>query len=439
MSGLAARRLAVTLIEAVLNKGSTLDEVLHTTLSETGPTQLEPRDRAFARLLAATVLRRLGTLETVLGKFLDKPLPNDARRAQIILLVAAAQVLLLGTPPHAAINLAVEHCRRDRLARRFDKLANAVLRRVAQDGPSILSDLDTLRLDIPDWLWRRWSATYGESVARQIADTSLREAALDISAAADTADWAQRLGGHLLPTGSIRLTSAGRIEDLPGYAAGAWWVQDAAAALPARLLGNVDGARIADLCAAPGGKTAQLAAAGALVTSVDASSHRLAVLRRNLARLRLTDSVAVVQAKIETWSSDAPFDAVLLDAPCTATGTLRRHPDILRLKQTEDVVRLATLQARLLARAAALVRPGGTLVYCTCSLEPEECEQQIEGLLATTEALKRVPVRANEIGGLDVCISPAGDLRTLPVHLALNPPQMPGMDGFFAARLKRLR
>ena len=427
------------MIEAVLGKGTTLDEALVQALSGASPTQLEPRDRAFARLLAATVLRRLGSLEQVLGTFLEKPLPKDAQRARAILLVASAQLLVLGTPPHAAINLAVEHCRRDRLARHFDKLANAVLRRVAGEGQAVLARRDTLRLDIPDWLWRRWSATYGEAVARHIAEASLREAALDVSVKSDAAGWAQRLGGHLLPTGSVRLASAGRVEDLPGYDDGAWWVQDAAAALPARLLGTVAGARVADLCAAPGGKAAQLAAAGARVTAVDASSHRLTVLRQNLARLKLADSVNVVQADIETWSPRERFDAVLLDAPCTATGTLRRHPDILRLKHTEDVARLAKLQTRLLARAADLVRPGGVLVYCTCSLEPEECERQIEHLLATTPGLAREAIRAEEIGGLDACISPAGDLRTLPFHLALEPPQMAGMDGFFAARLKRLR
>ena len=418
----------------MLGKGTTLDEAL----SDTDPSTMEPRDRAFARLLATTVLRRFGTLDAVLSKFLEKPLPKDAQRARAILLIASAQLLLLGTPPHAAINLAVEHCRRDRLARRFDKLANAVLRRVASKGPAILAGLDTPRTDIPEWLWRRWSATYGKATTQRLAEASLREAALDISVKDDPAGWAEKLGGHLLPTGSIRLAHAGRIEALPGYDDGAWWVQDAAAALPARLLGKVESLAIADLCAAPGGKTAQLAAAGARVTAVDSSSHRLSVLQGNLARLRLGDSVSVVQADLETWTPTGQFDAVMLDAPCTATGTLRRHPDILHLKRTEDVARLAALQTRLLARAAGLVRPGGTLVYCTCSLEPEECEQQIERLLATKQGLTREPIRAEEIGGLDACITSAGDLRTLPFHLALEPPQIAGMDGFYAARLRRL-
>jgi len=433
LAGLPARRHAVALIEAVLDRGSTLEEALNAA----DPVQLEARDRAFARLLAATVLRRLGTLEAVLGTFISKPLPKEARRARLILLVASAQLLMLDTPAHAAINLAVEHCRRDRQARRFDKLANAVLRRVAGEGPAIVARLDSRHADIPAWLRQCWGARYGEATALSIAEASLREAPLDITVKADGAGWAHKLGGYLLQTGSIRLPLAGRIEDLPGYVDGAWWVQDAAAALPARLLGNVEGVSVADLCAAPGGKTAQLATAGARVTAVDASSRRLDVLQSNLSRLGLAHSVNIVQADIETWSPGERFDAVLLDAPCTATGTLRRHPDILRLKQAEDVARLALLQGRLLSRAAALLKPGGSLVYCTCSLEPEECEHQVERLLAAAPGLKRETVRAEEIGGLEMCISDAGDLRTLPFHLALEGPQVGGMDGFFAARLTR--
>jgi 16S rRNA (cytosine967-C5)-methyltransferase len=431
---LPARLLAVSLIEAVLSKGSTLDEAL----SNASSPPLEARDRAFARLLAATVLRHLGTLDAVLGKFLEKPLPKDAQRARVILLVAASQLLLLGTPPHAATNLAVEHCRRDRLARRFDKLVNAVLRRVSREGPAILAELDTVRRDIPEWLWRRWSATYGEVTARRIAEASLCEAALDISVKSNAEGWAEMLSGRLLPTGSIRIAHVGRIEELPGYDDGAWWVQDAAAALPAKLLDPMAGKSVVDLCAAPGGKTAQLAAAGARVTAVDISGHRLAILRQNLARLKLADAVHLVQADVETWTPAESFDAVLLDAPCTATGTLRRHPDILRLKSAQDVGRLAELQRRLLARATDLLGPGGTLVYCTCSLEPEEGEQQVDRLLAANLNLARVPVRPEEIGGLAACMSSAGDLRTLPFQLALELPQIGGMDGFFAARVRRL-
>jgi 16S rRNA (cytosine967-C5)-methyltransferase len=354
----------------------------------------------------------------------------------MILAAATAQLLLLGTPPHAVINLAVEQCRRDRLARRFDKLANAVLRRAASDGPAILASADTLRLDVPDWLWRRWMHAYGEITARLIAEASLREAPLDVSVKSDPSTWAGRLGGHLLPTGGVRLEPVSRVDELSGYAEGEWWVQDAAASLPARLLGDVGGLAVADLCAAPGGKTAELAAAGAHVTAVDASERRLGTLSANLKRLRLEDRVRVVCANVEAWEPAERFDAVLLDAPCTATGTIRRHPDILRLRGEDDVRRLAALQARLLARAAHFLKPGGTFVYSTCSLEPEEGQDQIERLLATTSSFSRIPIVPNEVANQQQWLTPSGDLRTLPHQLALDRPELSGLDGFYAARLK---
>jgi 16S rRNA (cytosine967-C5)-methyltransferase len=298
-----------------------------------------------------------------------------------------------------------------------------------------LSRQDRVRLNVPEWLWRRWATTYGEDVARRIAEASLKEAPLDISAKADAQAWAERLGGRLLPTGSIRLAPGGRIEDPPGYAEGAWWVQDAAAALVTRVAGDVTGKAVADLCAAPGGKTASLAAAGAKVTAVDASASRLSRLRENLQRLHL--AAEVVEADAATWSPGRTFDVVILDAPCTATGTIRRHPDILRLKEPNDIARMADLQRNMLAHAATLVAPGGTLVYSTCSLEPEEGAAQIEVFLAEhRQDFARVAITAQELGGETDWITPAGDLRTLPFHMALEPRELAGMDGFYVARLR---
>jgi 16S rRNA (cytosine967-C5)-methyltransferase len=244
------------------------------------------------------------------------------------------------------------------------------------------------------------------------------------------------LGGIVLPTGSIRRAAGGRVADLPGYADGDWWVQDAASALPARLFGPLKGLAVADLCAAPGGKTAMLAAAGARVTAVDVSPERLDRMRENLPRLKL--AAELVAADVTTWSPERDFDALLLDAPCTATGTLRRHPDILRLKRPSDLDKLAGLQARLLRAAAELVRPEGLLVYCTCSLEPAEGEDQIARFLATREGFARVPIAPAEIGGEADWITAAGDLRTLPFHLQLPDPALSGLDGFYVARLRRL-
>jgi len=251
----------------------------------------------------------------------------------------------------------------------------------------------------------------------------------------DPQRWAGALGGRVLPTGSVRAIVHGPVPQLPGYAEGAWWVQDAAAALPARLFGDLRGKSVADLCAAPGGKTAQLAAAGARVTAVDKTAGRLTRLQQNLARLSLSAETVVADAA--DWEG-GPFDAVLLDAPCTSSGTIRRHPDIPWLKRESDIAALAALQRRLIARAMELVQPGGTLVYCTCSLEPEEAEQVVADLLASDSRVRRRPITAGEVGGLDALVTGAGDLRTLPCHLPDPVPQLAGMDGFYAARLERL-
>lgn len=436
-AGLDARRLAVRLIEAVLLKGHTLEDALAREEKDHSAPVLESRDRAFAHLIAASVLRRHGSLTAVIGAFVTRPMPKEVHRPRSILLVAAAQILLLDTPRHAAINLAVEHCQRDPDAARFDKLANAVLRRVATDGPAIMAKLDWPKIDIPEWAWTRWVQAYGAEQASLIAAGSLREAALDISVKADASDWAQRLGGHLLPTGSVRLGAHGRVETLEGYADGAWWVQDAAAALPARCLGDVSGLRVLDLCAAPGGKTAELAAAGAHVTAIDIVVDRLARLNENMARLKLAGTVETLAADCLRWTPAEPFDAVLLDAPCTSTGTIRRHPDLLHLKRADDVAKLAKLQGDMLAKAAHMVKPGGLIVYCTCSLEPEEGAGVVDAFLAATPSFARRPINAADIHVDAGWITPAGDLRTLPMHMPLEPPLVSGIDGFYAARLVR--
>jgi 16S rRNA (cytosine967-C5)-methyltransferase len=247
----------------------------------------------------------------------------------------------------------------------------------------------------------------------------------------------------VLPTGTVRTIASGPIPQLPGYDDGAWWVQDAAAALPAKLLCNslggplgetLRGKSVADLCAAPGGKTAQLALAGAQVVAVDRSAPRLERLRQNLLRLHLT--AEIVKADAVQWQG-GPFDAVLVDAPCSSTGTIRRHPDIPWLKSEADLAKLTALQARLLDRAATLLKPGGTLVYCTCSLEKEEGEDQIANLLASDPGLRRDPIRAEEVAGYAELLTPAGELRTLPCHWPDPEPRMGGLDGFYAARIHK--
>jgi 16S rRNA (cytosine967-C5)-methyltransferase len=433
--GLPARQLAVRLLAGVLQDKRPLEHVLADSVAAPRFADLDARDRALARAVAATALRRQGELEHVLGAFLERPLPRDQGRLWPILLAGAAQLVCLDMPAHAVVDLAVETTRRDRATHRFAKLVNAVLRRVAERGAQLLAGQDAVHLNIPDWLWQSWSAAYGPDAARRIAEASLREAPLDISAKEDAAGWAARLGATLLPAGSLRLASHGRIEDLAGYAEGAWWVQDAGAALVARAAGDVAGLDVADLCAAPGGKTAALAAAGARVTAVDISPPRLARLRDNLRRLSLP--AELVEADAAAWSPGRTFDVVVLDAPCTATGTIRRHPDILRLKRPDDVPRMAELQGRMLARAATLVRPGGRLLYSTCSLQPEEGEHRIATFLATHAQFHRTPIAPAEIGADRTWIDPDGAIRTLPFHLPLHSPELSGIDGFYVSLLRR--
>jgi len=428
--GLAARRIAADILDGVLRRRIALDELLSGKNAHPGLPTLADRDRAFARRLTATVLRRLGTLRHLIGGYLEKGFPSDAPRAETILLLGAAQILWLEVPDHAAVDLSVRLAQADRHAARYAGLVNAVLRRIAQNGaaPADVSH------DTPAWLLKRWSKTYRSDAARAIALANGHEPALDLTVKQDAESWAERLRGRVLPTGTVRTLAHGAISLLPGFSEGAWWVQDAAAALPVRLFGDVRGLNIADICAAPGGKTAQLALGGAHVTAVDRSPARLARLRDNLARLSL--SAVTVAADALEWHSDA-FDAVLLDAPCSSTGTIRRHPDVPWLKSEADLEMLISIQQRLLDRAVELLKPGATLVYCVCSLEPEEGENQIESLLARYPRVARNPITAREVFGRAEFVTAGGDLRTLPLHFPDPDPRLAGLDGFYAARLVR--
>ena len=434
--GLAARRIAADILDGVLHKQRTLDDQLDGAGAHPGLKTLPDRDRALMRRLVATILRRLGTLGHVLSRLLDRGIPTDAPRAQSALLIGAAQILWMDVPDHAAVDLSVRLVQSDRRAAKYAGLVNAVLRRCAREGPSLIDEVKSQTLDVPPWLLARWIAHYGETTARAIAVALSHEPSLDITVKSDAAQWATRLHGETLPTGSVRTLLQGSVKMLPGFTDGQWWVQDAAAALPARLFGDVAGKRIADLCAAPGGKTAQLIHAGADVTAVDRSPGRMARLSENLTRLGLQATTVVTDAA--EWQGGNPgegFDGILVDAPCASTGTIRRHPDVAWLRQEADIGALMALQKRLLQRATALLKPGGTLVYCTCSLEPEEGEQAISALLAAEPAMRRAPIDAGEVAGLSEILNPDGDLRTLPCHLPHDDPRLSGLDGFYAARL----
>jgi 16S rRNA (cytosine967-C5)-methyltransferase len=424
-AGLGPRRLAWVAITETIKRRVPLDDVMEELAAGEN---LSGRDEALARAIAIVTFRRLGTLGKALNERLNKE-PKDERLLHL-LAVGAAQILYLDVPDHAAVDSAVQLAQNDPKLHHAGGFINAVLRRVARERDMILSQDDPW-LDTPTWLEERWVTQYGEPLAQKIVEAHRSMASVDLTVKEDARAWAERLGGVLLPTGSIRLVERTAIRELPGFEEGAWWVQDAAAALPARLLGAMPGERVADLCAAPGGKTAQLAAAGAEVLAVDRSAKRLKRLEENLARLNLKAETRAIDAE----KLDAPpFDAILLDAPCSATGTIRRHPDVSWTKSEEDIRKLAGLQTRLLDKAADLLKPGGRLVYCTCSLEAEEGERQAEDFLARHPEFARKPVEPHEVGGWADCITPQGDVRTLPCHLALPEHDRSGLDGFFMAR-----
>src|SRR5689334_522925 len=433
--GLAARRIAADILDGVLHKHRTLDDQLDGAGAHPGLKTLADRDRALMRRLVATILRRLGTLGHLLSRLLDRGIPTDAPRAQSALLIGAAQILWMDVPDHAAVDLSVRLVQSDRRAAKYAGLVNAVLRRCAREGQPLIDEVKSQTLDIPPWLLARWIAAYGEATAREMAIAIGHEPSLDITVKSDAPQWASRLHGETLPTGTVRTLLQGSVTMLPGFTEGQWWVQDAAAALPARLFGDVTGKTIVDLCAAPGGKTAQLAQAGARVTAVDRSPARMARLRDNLARLSLQADDVVTDAAEWPGHGNGGFDGVLVDAPCTSTGTIRRHPDVAWLRQEADIAALSALQKRLLQRAATLLKPGGMLVYCTCSLEPEEGEQAIAAFLAADSSMRRVPIEPGEVSGLSEIVTVEGDLRTLPCHLPSEEPKLGGLDGFYAARL----
>jgi 16S rRNA (cytosine967-C5)-methyltransferase len=434
--GLAARVAAATILRDVVSGGHTIDELFAAGSGLSRLAGLEARDVALTRSIVTVALRRLGTIRHALAALLAKDLPRGLAQIESCLTTAAAQILFLDVPDHAAVDLAVRMMRLDPKTVPYAPLVNGVLRNLIRRRDLLLVENAALEYDTPGWLAARWRKTYGAVTAEAIAAANRHEPTLDVTAKSDPAVWAEPLAARLLPTGSLRLSTHRPIAELPGYAEGAWWVQDAAAALPAKLLDFTPGMKVADLCSAPGGKAAQLAARGARVIAIDRSAERLKVLAANFQRLRLEAEIVVADVLA---LDGVQFDAILLDAPCSGTGTIRRHPDIAWTKKPSDISKLAEIQSRMLNKAFELVKPGGSIVYCVCSLEPEEGEQQIASLLRRNPDVTRSPIRPEEIGGLAELININGELRTLPSQLPAEDPRMAGLDGFFVARLVRSR
>lgn len=433
---MAARVCALDLLEKILVRKLPFDSLLE---NEAGFQALSSRDRSFVHMLVATALRRLGQIDDLLTRAQDRP---DTPRPQVItniLRLGVAQIAFMGVPDHAAVDTSVRLCVAAGLEG-MKGFVNAVLRRIIREKDVWMGLQDPARLNIPEWLMRVWCADYGEDEAARITQASLMEAPLDISVKIPDMIpfWAETLGADSLPGGTLRRAAGGgAVTDLPGFSDGMWWVQDAAAAFPARLFGDISGREVVDLCAAPGGKTAQLAAMGAQVTAVDRSAARMKMVSENMGRLRLSHKVQAICADATLWqppggAGSVPF--VLLDAPCTATGTIRRHPDVLHVKTPMDMDRMAGLQHKLLMNAVAMLAPGGLLVYCTCSVQKDEGERQIQNLLSSGAPVRRVPVTLEEIGERAEMLTDSGDVRILPCHEAARG----GMDGFFVSRLQKI-
>ncbi len=427
---LQARKVALRLFQQIFIKKNPLDQIFDDSGEYAGLTQ---RDRAFVRMIVSTAIRRLGQIDDLIRRALTRPDQNISPPIlHNVLRLGVAQLMFMNVADHAAVNTSVQLIEAEGHAR-LKGFVNAVLRKIAHEGQDWTSRQDIPRLNTPEWLLKLWINDYGLKTALDIALANLEEAPLDITVKKtdQLQEWSEALQGDILPTGSLRLHNAKMIPDLPGFNDGMWWVQDAAAAIPARLFGDLNGKTVYDLCAAPGGKTAQLAGLGATVIAVDRSAKRLQRLQENMKRLRLGERVSIDVADAAVWRPRNKADFILLDAPCSATGTIRRHPDVAWLKTSADITSLVELQDRILNNALDMLNPGGVLVYCTCSLQKEEGERQIEKVLHNRADVDRRLINANEVGGVFDLINPAGDLRILPQHMT----ETGGMDGFFVSRL----
>lgn len=439
--GLAVRRVSVRLLGAVLDKKTSLSGLIDNEHGHPQYLGLSQRDRSLCRAILAAALRHRGQIMVALSRFLARPLPSQALALQNLLHISVAQILYLDIPDHAVIDLAVRVAKLDPRMRRFSGMVNALLRNVAREAAFLRQQPLSIEGG-PAWFSQLLVSTYGKEKAEKILAIQSTPPPLDLTVKSDSEGWAKRLGGVVLPNGSVRLSSLdGSVADLEGYGEGAWWVQDFAAALPACLLGNIQGKRVADLCASPGGKTAQLALQGADVTAIELSANRIKRLKENMQRLHF--SVSTWQGDVRDFYPQQLFDAVLLDAPCSSTGTIRRHPDILWTKSMDDIVKLAEHQYDLLVAAIALVKKGGRIVFSNCSLAKEEGEDLIKKMISTRSDVVLEPILAEEMGVMAHLLSCEGFLRTTPADFCHknwghDHDIFLGMDGFFAARLRKV-
>lgn len=428
---LRSRKICLDILSAILRKSAGLEDEFSRIIDlEDKKQKIENRDRTFIRLLLTTSLRRLGEIDFYLTKLLDKPLPTKAFFIQDVLRISIAQILFLKTPEHAAVSTAVELVKNS-LFKGFSGLVNAVLHRFIKEQNKICSIESIETSNIPQWLLNIWQKEYGIEKTRKIVSACLKEAPLDFTVKENPEFWAEKLECKVLATGTLRREKSCLVSNLPGYEEGEWWIQDFSASLPVKLFQSVTGKKVADVCAAPGGKTAQLILNGADVEAIDISKNRIKRLEENLSRLKYS-SKTITQDALE-WAlcqKKKSFDAILLDAPCSATGTIRRHPDVLFHRKYEDIERLKDLQYNLLKAMLPLLKKEGVLIYCVCSIIPDEGVQLIDRVVQ--ERLAERICLTNEIP-LEI-ISQKGDLLVTPDCYSDDG----GCDGFFAARLKKV-
>ena len=424
-SSLASRRLAAFAVKEVMENNQPLEQVL---AGQPQYRALEGRDRAFVRLIAATTFRRMGQIDVALKPFVRQ---RPTKLVYAALQTATAQLLYLGTPAHAAVGETVSMLKSRGSSKGFANMANAVLRNIVDQGPK-LAGAQPPKVNIPGWIRGEWERAYGRQAGRKMSAQLMKDPVLDVSVKSDPSGWAEKLDGEVIGASSVRLGKIGDVPALEGFDDGEWWAQDVAATLPVEILGDVAGKRVLDMCAAPGGKTMQLAARGALVTALDKSEGRLERVKKNLERTKLTADIVCADAL--DWTPDGElFDVVLLDAPCSATGTFRRHPDVLYNRTPKDVSNLVRLQDKLLAKAAEFVKPGGTLIYCTCSLMPKEGQPRVDTFLQNVPDFRLIPIIEATGLALPEDAFSGGSLRSLPYYLE----DKGGMDGFFIAQLER--
>ncbi len=430
---LAARKIALDMLYNVLDRKNALDVTLD---SSEEFAALPQRQRAFTRMLLTTTLRRLGQIDDLINSAQSRPEALRTPVVRNILRLGVTQIFFMAVPDHASVDTSVRLAEQSGMVKQKG-FVNAILRKLIRGGKSRIDNQDAGRLNTPEWLLKIWIEDYGLTTAAKIAEANMREAPLDITVkdVNDRAYWGSELQAYGLSTGTLRRVSGGNIREMEGFDSGKWWVQDAAAALPALLFGDVSNQDVIDMCAAPGGKTLQLASMGANVTAIDRSAVRLKRLEENLERMDLKERVNIEISDASVWKPSSPPQRILLDAPCSATGTIRRHPDTGYLKSPKDIERLASIQEKLLSHAGTMLGVGGLLIYCTCSLQKDEGERQIEHFLGSNPDFERIAITPQEVGNYNELINENGDIRAMPYNLS----EQGGLDGFFISRLTRVK